>query len=107
MRVPTDLDARLKVLMDMAVDDHDGPPEGRPARLRHMGEGGALRPFNFRAVRLGASNAYTSLLRVLSRRGLRIPDEMRQQVLACTDSRQLETWIDRAVTATSVQDVFG
>ena len=65
MRTPTDLDSRLKLLMDLAVDDHDGPPERRPPRLRHMGEGGALRPFNFREVRLGASNAYTSLLRVL------------------------------------------
>src|SRR2546430_2033323 len=66
MRVPTDLDTRLKVLMNLAVDDHDGPPQRvLPPRLRHMGEGGALRPFNFREVRLGASNAYTSLLRVL------------------------------------------
>src|SRR5947207_15506930 len=66
MRVPTDLDTRLKLLMDLAVDDHDGPPQRvPPPRLRHMREGGALRPFNFREVRLGASNAYTSLLRVL------------------------------------------
>src|SRR5213082_19446 len=66
MRVPTDLDTRLKLLMDLAVDDHDGPPQRvPPPRLRHMEEGGALRPFNFREVRLGASNAYTSLLRVL------------------------------------------
>src|ERR1051326_3645486 len=53
MRMPTDL------------DDHDGPPQRRPPRLRHMGEGGALRPFNLRDVRLGSSNAHTSLLRVL------------------------------------------
>src|SRR6266704_5975664 len=65
MRVPTDLDSRLKLLMDLAVDDHDGPPQRRPPRLRHMGKGGALRPFNLRKVRLGASNTYTSLLRVL------------------------------------------
>src|SRR5204862_8360776 len=66
MRVPTDLDSRLKLLMDLAADDHDRPPQRvPPPRLRHMGEGGALRPFNFREVRLGASNAYTSLLRVL------------------------------------------
>src|ERR1043166_8047157 len=65
MRVPTDLDSRLQVLMDLAVDDHDGPPQRRPPRLRHLGEGGALRPFNLRDVRLGSSNAHTSLLRVL------------------------------------------
>ena len=66
MRVSTDLQTRLKLLVDLAVDDHDGPPQRvPPPRLRHMGEGGALRPFHFREVRLGASNAYTSLLRVL------------------------------------------
>jgi predicted DNA-binding helix-hairpin-helix protein len=65
MRVATDLDSRLKLLMDLAVDDHDGPPKPRPPRLRHIGEGGALRPFNLRDVRLGSSNTYTSLLRVL------------------------------------------
>ena len=67
MRDPSDLDTRLKLLMDLAVDDHDGPPARRPLppRLRHIREGGSLRPFNFRDVRLGTSNAHTSLLRVL------------------------------------------
>src|SRR2546429_8044404 len=65
MRVSTDLDSRLKLLMDLAVDDHAGPPQRVPPRLRHMWEGGALQPFNLRDVRLGASNARTSLLRVL------------------------------------------
>ena len=65
MRAPTDLDTRLKLLIALAADDHDGRAERRPPRLRHIGEGGALQPFNFREVRLGTSNAYTSLLRVL------------------------------------------
>src|SRR5207253_10885175 len=65
MRVSTDLQTRLKLLVDLAVDDHDGPPQRLPPRLRHMGEGGALQPFNLRDVRLGASNVHTSLLRVL------------------------------------------
>jgi predicted DNA-binding helix-hairpin-helix protein len=51
--------------MDMAVDDRDGSLERRPPRLRHIDDGKALRPFNLREVRLGASTAYTSLLRVL------------------------------------------
>ena len=65
MRSPTDLEARLKLLVDLAVDDRDGAPDRRPPRLRHIGKGGALQPFNFREVRIGSSNAYTSLLRVL------------------------------------------
>jgi hypothetical protein len=47
------------------------------------------------------------LLHILSRRGLEVPPEIRQRVLSCTDTGQLEAWADRAVTAVSVQDVFG
>ena len=46
------------------------------------------------------------LLHVLSRRGLEVPPEVRQRVLSCTDTGQLEAWADRAVTAVSVQEVF-
>ena len=58
-----DVETRLKLLMDLAVDDRDGPPT--PPRLRHIREGGALRPFNLRHVRVGASSRNTTLLRVL------------------------------------------
>jgi hypothetical protein len=46
------------------------------------------------------------LLRVLVARGLQVPDEIRERVLACSDTAQLETWSDRAATAASVADVF-
>lgn len=46
------------------------------------------------------------LLHILSRRGLEVPPEVRQRVLSCTDTGQLEAWADRAVTAVSVQEVF-
>jgi hypothetical protein len=32
---------------------------------------------------------------------------VREQVLSCTDTSQLETWADRAAIAVSVEDVFG
>lgn len=47
------------------------------------------------------------ILRVLSARGMELPDEIRERVLACSDNRQLETWGDRAATAISLDDVFG
>ncbi len=47
------------------------------------------------------------ILRVLSARGLQVPAEIRRRVLSCADTRQLETWGDRAATAASVDDVFG
>ena len=46
------------------------------------------------------------ILRVLSARGLEVSAEMRQQVLSCADTSQLETWADRAATATCADDVF-
>jgi hypothetical protein len=47
------------------------------------------------------------ILRVLAARGLRVPEEIRQQLLTCTNTSQLETWGDRAATAASVEDIFG
>jgi len=48
-----------------------------------------------------------SILRVLAARGVEVPDEVQEQVLSCTDIGQLETWTNRAATATSVEEVFG
>jgi uncharacterized protein (DUF1778 family) len=47
------------------------------------------------------------ILRVLAARGLKVPAEIRQRVLSCADTSQLEAWGDRAATAASVEDVFG
>jgi predicted transposase YdaD len=46
------------------------------------------------------------VLRVLSARGLEVSSEIRQQVLSCTDTAQLEAWGERAATADTLDDVF-
>jgi hypothetical protein len=46
------------------------------------------------------------VLRVLAARGLQLPDEVRERVLSCTDTAQLEAWGDRAATADTLDDVF-
>jgi hypothetical protein len=46
------------------------------------------------------------LLRALTVRGLQVPARLRERVLSCTDLGQLEAWADKAVTATSLEDVF-
>jgi hypothetical protein len=46
-----------------------------------------------------------SVLLVLESRGVPVPDSFRQQVMACTDTGQLERWLRQAVTATTVDDV--
>jgi hypothetical protein len=54
-----------------------------------------------------AEGAACIILRVLAARGLEVPTKVREQVLTCTDISQLDTWADRAATATSLEDVFG
>jgi hypothetical protein len=53
-----------------------------------------------------ARGAAQMVLRVLSARGLSVPDEIRERVLSCTDTGQLEAWGDRAATADSLDNVF-
>ena len=51
----------------------------------------------------GEANA---VLRVLTTRGIDVPEETRTRIRACTDTRQLDLWLDRAVTATTAADLF-
>jgi hypothetical protein len=44
---------------------------------------------------------------VLSARGVEVPDDARERITGCTDVDQLDTWLGRAATATSVHDLFG
>ena len=46
------------------------------------------------------------ILKVLNFRGLKPTDEQREQVTASTDLAQLDLWFDRALTATSADEVF-
>jgi hypothetical protein len=47
-----------------------------------------------------------ALLAVLDARGLRISDEARARILACTDTEQLADWLRKAATATSIDQVI-
>jgi hypothetical protein len=60
-------------------------------------------------MRLAAGRAEgkaAMLLRILASRGLEVPERVRERVLGCTDQGQIETWVDAALKATSVDDVF-
>ncbi|PXY27751.1 hypothetical protein [Prauserella muralis] len=54
-----------------------------------------------------AEGEATALLAVLAARGIEVPDDIRRRITGCTDLQQLETWIRRAATATSVEQLFG
>ncbi len=47
-----------------------------------------------------------ALLTVLEARGLRVSDEARARILACTDAAQLDAWVRKAITITSVDELF-
>jgi hypothetical protein len=49
----------------------------------------------------------SAILRVLAVRGIDVPEDACARIRACTDRQQLDTWLDRAVTATSLNDLFG
>ncbi|MFI7135065.1 hypothetical protein ACIBQ1_56050 [Nonomuraea sp. NPDC050153] len=53
-----------------------------------------------------AEEAARSVLLVLATRGFNVPDDTCARITTCTDLAQLETWLTRAVTAQTLQDLF-
>jgi hypothetical protein len=47
-----------------------------------------------------------ALLHVLAARGIQVGDDLRARVLSCSDLAQLDAWLQRAVRATRVDEVF-
>jgi hypothetical protein len=47
----------------------------------------------------------TAVLTVLDARGVHVPHAIRERILACTDLTQLKTWLRRAATATTADEV--
>lgn len=47
-----------------------------------------------------------AVLRVLANRGIEVPEDVRARIVECDDWQRLEVWLDRAVNATSIDDLF-
>ena len=47
------------------------------------------------------------ILQVLAARGIKVPTEVRDQVLGCTDIARLDAWGSKAATAETIEDVCG
>ena len=47
-----------------------------------------------------------AILRVLDARGLKATTAQRERILGCTDLEQLQEWITRAATATTLAGIF-
>lgn len=54
----------------------------------------------------GTERTAAMLLRLLAACGLKVPVSVRDRVLSCTDLSQLEEWADKAMTASTLSDVF-
>jgi hypothetical protein len=46
------------------------------------------------------------LLRIMTACGIAVPEHVRLRVTECTDTAQLEARLDRAVTATTMDEIF-
>ncbi len=53
-----------------------------------------------------AKGEVAAILAVLDARGLEISADARDRITHCSDLQQLETWIRRAATAESADDIF-
>ncbi|MDQ3790266.1 MAG: hypothetical protein M3422_23865 [Actinomycetota bacterium] len=47
-----------------------------------------------------------AVLGVLEVRGITMPDGARERIMRCTDLDQLEIWVRRAVTVSTVDELF-
>ncbi|GAA2210580.1 hypothetical protein GCM10009850_060390 [Nonomuraea monospora] len=47
-----------------------------------------------------------AILLIFERRDVSVPQEARERILACTDVATLRTWISRAITATTADELF-
>ena len=54
-----------------------------------------------------AQGRSADILRLLERRDVRLTKAQRERIATCTDLALLETWFDRAITATKAAEVFG
>jgi hypothetical protein len=77
---------------------HQGQTEGRAEGLS---EGRAEGLSEGRA-----EGEVRALLAILNARGIPVPDHVYARIVACTDLDHLDTWVRRAVTATTIQDLF-
>jgi hypothetical protein len=47
-----------------------------------------------------------SLLRILDRHDIKVTDDARQRITDCTELATLDSWIDRALDAQTIEDVL-
>ncbi|MEV7138130.1 hypothetical protein [Streptomyces tauricus] len=74
---------------------------------RFPGSGTLIEESVNKGLALGrAKGQAEDILRLLTLRGIDVPEAARERITGCTDLETLGTWFDRAVTATSDEELF-
>ncbi|WP_026127548.1 serpin family protein [Nocardiopsis lucentensis] len=55
---------------------------------------------------LRAEGEAKAILRFLSKHGVEVPEEARERISRCQDADTLDTWLERAMTATTIDELF-
>ncbi|MFD7130426.1 hypothetical protein [Streptomyces sp. NPDC059894] len=63
--------------------------------------------FNEGEAKGEAKGRAKAILRVLELRDIEVPEAVRERVNSCTDLDLLDTWLDRSLTASTAEDLFG
>ncbi|MBI2392022.1 MAG: hypothetical protein HYV09_20690 [Deltaproteobacteria bacterium] len=112
--LPVD-DARTGIYTDLILQALKGAPKRVLEALMKTGKYEYGSDFALHYIGLGreegrvegrAQGEAQALLRVLARRGFAVDRAIEQRVLSCVDLELLGRWIDRAVTARTLEEVF-
>ncbi|MBI2392024.1 MAG: hypothetical protein HYV09_20700 [Deltaproteobacteria bacterium] len=108
--LPVD-DARTGIYTDLILQALKGAPKRVLEALMKTGKYEYGSDFALHYIGVGraegeAKGEAQALLRVLARRGFAVDRATEQRVLSCADLELLGRWIDRAVTARTLEEVF-
>jgi hypothetical protein len=94
---------RVRLYIDLALSSLDDVARNALETLMQTGNYQYQSEFARKYVAQGEAAA---LLEVLDARGIEVDEAARQRLLACTDFSQLKGWLRKAVTVTSVEELF-
>jgi hypothetical protein len=101
-------DERSKLYADLVLTSVDAAVRAILETLMASGNYEYQSDFARRYVAQGeAAGLARALLAVLAARGLDVPADVRTRIDTCKDLEQLDTWLARAVAATSLVEVLG
>lgn len=108
LRALGDLDTeRVRLYVDLAMSSLSEAARGALAALMQSGKYEYQSEFARKYVAQGRQEGeQAALLEVLDARGLQVDEVARQRIMGCTDLAQLKSWLRKAVTAQSTQELF-